>query len=487
MFSIAGASSCTIGAATNFELKSGSVTANPADNACDVGMTCLNGGIDGTGPTVVGRTKCKDGKYNPVRGGACDQSCPAGSFCPPGYPGKLLCPPGHFCEALAEYPTQLPEKFFGRKWGAVSNSDGAVACPAGYVCPAGTVVPLSCPPGQACAANTGTTSAAVVCPINEFSGSEPLTSIASCLPCWRGHYCPAGSQYPTDIWIGKMNPAANKGLWSDSIKTIEGQWSPWNTASRLESGLYCPPGYWCTKSTPKWPAWIVQGGKTPGVSDWLGEVGPYQWNTNPCPAGKWDDRIGQSSNACKQCPAGWACTVGTNPVSNNKQKCKPGHFCLAGSVKDTNAKCPAGTYSNVWGLESNTGCRSCPAGKYCLEGSTAPSGVCPAGYYCKMGTISATGGVKCPAGTYANPAITGMMTVNECIICPVGNYCPVSPGTFLQIPIVCPVGTYSSYVKLSTVGGATGCKDCPKGFKCTTAGLITPVQCGIGNYQDAVK
>ena len=65
-----------------------------------------------------------------------------------------------------------------------------------------------------------------------------------------------------------------------------------------------------------------------------------------------------------------------------------------------------------------------------------------------MGTISATTGIKCPAGTYATAGVTGMMTVNECMPCPVGNYCPVVPGTFLQIPILCPAGTYSPLVKL---------------------------------------
>lgn len=146
-FSANGAASCTVGAAANFELKSGSIEASPSTNKCEVGMACLNGGIDGTAPAVVGRTKCKAGKYNPTRGGLCDQDCPQGWFCPPGYPGKLLCPPGHFCGALAEYPTPMPEMVFGRKWGATTNSDGTAPCPAGYVCPVGTVVPLSCPPG----------------------------------------------------------------------------------------------------------------------------------------------------------------------------------------------------------------------------------------------------------------------------------------------------------------------------------------------------
>lgn len=168
------------------------------------------------------------------------------------------------------------------------------------------------------------------------------------------------------------------------------------------------------------------------------------------------------------CPKGWACTIGTNALTNPKKKCKPGHFCVDGSVKDTNAKCPAGTFSNVWGLESNAGCLPCPAGKFCLEGSTAPSGVCPKGHYCKIGTTSATGGIKCPAGTYANAAVTGMKTEAECIICPVGQYCAAVAGAFLQVPIDCPIGTYSSFVGLTHLsGGARSCKDCPKGYKCT--------------------
>lgn len=102
------------------------------------------------------------------------------------------------------------------------------------------------------------------------------------------------------------------------------------------------------------------------------------------------------------------------------QKCEPGHWCGASSVKPTQNKCPAGTYSNVWGLEDNTGCRACPAGKYCLEGSTEPGPDCIAGYYCKISTTAADAGTKCPEGTYADPTVTGMKTVHECIICPMG-------------------------------------------------------------------
>lgn len=148
-------------------------------------MICANGGRD--------KTKCASGTYNLVRGSStCDLTCTVGHFCPPGYPGELLCPPGHYCEAASEYPTQLPETSYSRNWGLTSASDSIVSCPEGYTCPAGTVIPVKCAGGVACPAGSGSTSVLTECPAGTFSGSEALTSVSDCIPCWKGHFCPAG-------------------------------------------------------------------------------------------------------------------------------------------------------------------------------------------------------------------------------------------------------------------------------------------------------
>ena len=120
-FSAQGAASCSDSTTADFELKNGSVTDNNVEHKCAAGLECINGGIG-----VDGVKKCAGGKYSTTRGSTCGLNCPVGYFCPPGYPGKLLCPPGHFCEALAEYPTPIPETSYGRKWGAISATDGAV-------------------------------------------------------------------------------------------------------------------------------------------------------------------------------------------------------------------------------------------------------------------------------------------------------------------------------------------------------------------------
>lgn len=146
-----------------------------------------------------------------MRGGTCNLTCPVGYYCPPGYPGKLLCPPGFFCLAGKEYPTPIVEKFFGRKWGAETATDGRVGCPAGYTCPAGTTVPVICAPGQVCGANSGTSSAVVKCPKNKFSGAGPITTLSDCINCWPGHYCEEGDMWPQVAWIGKANHLPAKG------------------------------------------------------------------------------------------------------------------------------------------------------------------------------------------------------------------------------------------------------------------------------------
>ena len=54
------------------------------------------------------------------------------------------------------------------------------------------------------------------------------------------------------------------------------------------------------------------------------------------------------TSQCQTCPEKFACSAGSNTLTNPPVKCTPGYFCPAGSTAPNLVanKCPAGTYSD---------------------------------------------------------------------------------------------------------------------------------------------
>jgi len=80
-----------------------------------------------------------------------------------------------------------------------------------------------------------------------------------------------------------------------------------------------------------------------------------------------------------------------------------------------------------------------------------------------------------------------LKALSECIKCPLGKYCNLSPTL---TPVDCPIGTYQDLTIPSIPdGGVTGivCGDCPVGYYCNALALVNPIPCTAGTYSSVIK
>lgn len=113
-----------------------------------------------------------------------------------------------------------------------------------------------------------------------------------------------------------------------------------------------------------------------------------------------------------------------------------GYFCPGGSYKNQ-YPCPAGTFSSATGLMWQSQCLLCPVGYYCPQGCSAPVAAA-AGYYIDFpGATSINAQKLCPAGQSCSTP--GQSLTFGGTPCPRGKYCPA--GT--SVPVNCPAGTWS--------------------------------------------
>ena len=235
-----------------------------------------------------------------------------------------------------------------------------------------------------------------LCSPGSYCSGTALTGVSGL--CSAGFYCAAGSQLGQPI--------------AESF------------GDECTSGHFCHAG----SNTP-----------TPCVA---GTFNPDRRSVNvtscaPCPGG-WACETSGLSAPSNPCLAGYFCTSGSSTVSPSVDSnvggiCPPGSYCLDASTSPRS--CVAGTFSSVSGASV---CSPCPAGFTCTtSGTTAPM-PCPAGNYCPSGSISP---VPCASGTFISS--NDGVTIQSCIICSPGYYCP-SSGTAIMLP--CPVGYYCAMV-----------------------------------------
>jgi hypothetical protein len=192
--------------------------------------------------------------------------------------------------------------------------------------------------------------------------------------------------------------------------------------------------------------------------------------------------------------------------------CPVGHYCELESGVAT--PCPPGTYSNETALYTREQCRPCKAGHLCDDQaiSNISAHVCPPGHFCPHASAEP---IECPAGTYYNASKTGtrvliifdMLTRSQsevevqyqgpgaeelldCVVCPVGSYCPTGTAD----PLACFNGTYcpeGSPTFLTVEGGwfsnrATGYQRtlCPANHRCPR-GAAEPEPCDGRTICDA--
>ena len=528
-------------------------------------------------------TPCTGGSYCAYENGTTETGlCSPGYYCEIGVdtptPAGMhtgvggLCPEGHYCPMGSTHPLGCPAGTYQDLIGQPSCEE----CPAGYYCLANstTFLDTPCPPGYYCPNGT-THSYQFPCPAGSYNPSNGSDGVEGCslcpqrmycegegqpLPtgfCSSGFYCFLGSTssspipiitdtvlanysntcpYLVDVLMGDVCPEGTycplgsyqpipcpSGRYCD----LEGLTTPTGNCS---AGFYCSegsmqsdqqpcsPGHFCPKGTPR--EIECPPGTFSNVSGNADED-----NCLPCTPGYYcNDRALTAPTG--ECTQGYYCPGGQTEATPSQFICKPGHFCVRGSLSEVG--CGPGTYQDSYGSLS---CVTCPDGYYCdpfefanisiyfnnitsLEGVSMPS-VCPAGFYCPAGTKRANE-FPCPPGTYSNstglnndlqctdclsrmfcgePALTAPTGPCDagyvCVFgassptpsdnrtggpCPLGRYCVEGSST----GELCPIGTFNNRLGLSSIHE---CQQCSPGMYCASAGLKDPTgNCSAGHF-----
>ena len=366
--------------------------------------------------------------------------CPAGAFCFAGSTAATSCSKGTYAAAeQSQLCDACPE-------GKYQGNEGASACTEcgdGFTCPEGSVVqiPASCDPGTYL---NVTLDVCVGCP----TGSVCAGGASQPRPCARGGFCAANASQPTDCPAGRYG--SKTGL-SDAACSGE-----------------CAQGYYCEVGSVSAKAAACEEGTyggAPGLvaqadctTCLVGHACPEGADApEPCSPGSVASTAGLG--ACAKCGAGSFMNVSGQSVCF---VCPAGSYCTEGAAAAL--PCPGGTFSGSGGLGASDQCSACPAGSFCFAGATEAA-------ECSKGTYAASERSQlcaaCPEGKYQN--VEGAMA---CDVCEAGFTCP--EGSVVQIPATCPPGT-SLNVTLDV------CVGCPVGSWCP-GGQSGPVACSIGSF-----
>ncbi|KAE8591947.1 hypothetical protein XENTR_v10018612 [Xenopus tropicalis] len=431
--------------ATQFPCPRGFYNPDPNTQSLDSCLSCLPGHYCGTEGLSMVSGKCDPGwfcvyaawtpqpfdldNYTSANclcpATATGGKCQPGFYCPTGTSEPLTCPPGFYCESAG-----------------LSAPSGK--CSAGFFCTRGakSTKPLNatygdiCPPGTFCITGSYRPE---LCPSGTFSSDYGLSNESQCKPCPPGYYC---------FGTGRTSPS---GL------CLEGYYCDSRQEPIIDLTQYiCLQGYFCPTGTKYGTQFSCPAG-TYGARTGLKNI----TECITCPVGKYCKGEGLSKPS-GECSPGYWCQHGAkeeNPRDGlSGVVCPPGHYCTAGFYCPLGTgldlkPCPSGTYSPEPGLQSVTGCKICDGGKFCsFLNATNVTGECFEGYYC-------TAGSKLP-----NPEeeLSGRGGP-----CPSGHYCPKGSS----VPIPCPLGTYSSKLKLFS---EDECTPCPAGHYCNTSSLVEP-------------
>jgi hypothetical protein len=425
---------------------------------CPEGMYCP--GVGNTGPI-----DCYPGTYNPFKGQSNCTTCPSGHICP-GWKRTqpLICPAGFVCmsEGLSAPVVQCPAGYFCRAgtftlqpnetygrnpdltWGVQNSYDIEMQRQAlllklkstaykGYsstyeYVATSTLQPLACAPGTFCFGGVAHPTTIDWIPSMPEGGTAPQTctegaycesgtpTAAGTGPCFKGHYCPPGSSWPTQAPVG--NFANRKGSVVPSL-CFPGTWAPLNATINCRT---CPAGHTC-QSYGTYVPMICARGTYRSLADSV--------TCRLCPEGTWAPDFGlQDISMCEPCPPGRMCGIeGMYDLMQSKQ-CPDGHVCGEGTNKATQFlhPCPAGYWCDPEQPPSMQYAGTCLKGAYCRRGTKGYlKGYfkCPQGYYCPIGTASALPReTRCPYQTITQ---VGASTLVECEVDQV-DVCDKIPG-----------------------------------------------------------
>ncbi|XP_053503641.1 sushi, von Willebrand factor type A, EGF and pentraxin domain-containing protein 1-like [Ictalurus furcatus] len=452
---------------------------------------------------------CPAGTYTNLTGQIKCTLCHAGYYCPESTSNytKFPCPPGFYCPDGTRHATQFPcPRGYYNPEPMTQSLDSCLPCLPGHYCEKERLTAVSgkCKAGWFCVSAAWNpqpfdldnyTSANCLCPASSTGGR-----------CQAGYFCPAGSSEPIPCLPGAFCNAI--GL-------------------ALPSGP-CAAGYYCTGEA-------TQSKPTDGITGDICPPGSYcaegSSEPEPCPVGTFSAVAGlKHRSQCQSCRAGHYCS--TRGLRAPTAPCSQGYWCPPGQTDDlalpcplghqcplgspAPVLCPSGTYQDK---QKQANCTVCEEGFYCDESfginNVSVLQSCPKGYYCPKGTRYATQ-FPCPVGSYNQKE--GMVSLNSCLLCPVGHFCPFaglaepaglcmpgywcregshsaspsagSTGSLCPVGHYCPKGTTSPLAcPLGTLSNSTGqrseddCQPCPGGFYCASTALSLPTGlCSEGFY-----
>ena len=458
---------------------------------------------------------CVAGYY--VYLGAC-APCPSGTYCPSGGVA-VFCPVG---QALSTMPATAMTNCTAGQSGAVCapNSGGqppcipnagyygfaATLCPYDAYCPAGSLVPVSCPGGTTAPMGSvaaGNCTRYMVQPCRP--GYYANGTYAYCLGCATGCFCPGQSVIVRcNASLGKYYSAALATAASQCVNgTPSSSACPANTQSAATvlvspwqcvanagyyalpglAGVGCPINFYCARGA------LIPAACPPPMSV-CGEMGQYP-TLALCPQGGMAAPLAYCQN-CSGPPANayWTsqsdsacpfCCVGNyyrySNVCNaqpDTSTCAVGQYVPGTGACETSVQacvaCPAIgsgglsflnlTFRNTFGAlgYGTAACLvGCGNGFYLYNQTCVP---CSAGYYKNwIGNSSQCG--ACPQGTFASAQGASVCTVCPpfAISTPQGSGCSCLAGLYMQINrtcAACPAGSVSA-------GGASVCSQCIAG------------------------
>ena len=351
--------------------------------ACTGGTVCGHAGQTTPELCPAGRVCTLPGRFRPT------YLCPAGGYCVEGVftlnsraanidPALLpqICPQGTYCLAGTDYPGVNPNNpsaprpcavgFFCGQNATTYEGDGA--CPPGYYCTQGSVIPLPAPEGfHVPIAGSFTPTK---CPPGYYQDQAAQTT---CLLCPDGYQCLSdGTVKPTICPAGhyRSNSDPSYTVFTDNIECHpcpEGTWSYKKGLVNSDSCMTCPERYVCAQQGMTMFATREQTNCVPNAD---GVVICHQFS--------------QGSD----CPEGYACGPGTTSFTQYSYPCEPGYYCKS--------------LTALYEMRNLL----CPAGYYCTEATGASKAyalLCPEGYFCPQGTAGiliqstgsqSTGGVK---------------------------------------------------------------------------------------------
>jgi len=339
-----------------------------------------------------------------------------------------------------------------------------------------------------------------------------MTSIADCVGCPEGTFCPVGASEATNCSAGTYNPDPNQQTClSCSVGTYQED-EGMTACSLCPAGSYCPAGsampLTCASGTyqnetgrascdPCPAGFACRAGATEAVECAAGTTTSVQQDLCVlCPAGQYQDEARQPT--CKVCPAGWSCVTGATAPSScsvgsyangtgnaacspcmegtyqdtaGASSCSPcpsGSFCPAGASMAMPASCPPGAYADGE-YTSNDDCVPCPKGSACAGASSQPR-------QCRPGTMANMTGLavcfECDPGTFQQ-----LFNRTECHPCDDGHYCVQGSST----PLPCPGGTTTNPL-LAVMTSSDDCVPCSAGQSCPT-GSNAGIACAPGTNQ----